>query len=147
MTSLPNHQYVIRYGLWHAPCHASEQLAGCEWADKLCNTIPPIVVTPQCMVQSISTSTMQVDWSLANLRGWLANDCPVKDVIAPESACFQTSCATYLNNCLSAVEQPPGPGDVVQVRYRPQFSTLASGEHCCNLVATDVRICSRRSDG
>ena len=147
MTSLPNHQYGIRYGLWHAPCHGSEQLAGCEWAEKLSNTIPPIVVTTPCTVESIGKSTMQVDWSLENLHSWIDNHCPVRDVIAPETACFQTSSTTFLNNCLSACETPPTPGDVVQVRYRPEFCKLASGEHRRNLVATDVRICSRGSNG
>ena len=146
MTSAVNHQYCLRYGLWHAPCHASAQLAGYEWGSDLANTIPPLIVTPPSRVLSASKINMVVDSRADNVCQWIESECPVDGVILPDPDCFLVGPTTYLNNCLGVVDTPAVPGDVVQVRYRPTFSKLASGEYRCNLVATDVRICSHGAD-
>ena len=141
MTSSANHQYCLRYGLWHAPCHASAQLAGCTWSEELANSIPPIVVTPPCEVQSCSKRTLVVNGADTGIRQWIKSECPVEGVILPDVNSFLVSTATYLTLNLSVSETPPQPGDTVQVRFRPTFAKLASDEYCCNLLATDVRIC------
>ena len=141
MTSACSHQYCLRYGLWHASCHGSARLAGCEWGADLCNTIPPLIVTPLCHVVSIDKSHMAVDSSGSDVRDWMHDNCPVKGVLLPDVNSFSISSTTFLNNCLGVSDTRAQVGDVVQVRYRPAFTKLASGEYRCNLVATDIRIC------
>lgn len=141
MTSPANHQYCIRYGLWHAPCHANAQLAKCTWSENLADNIPPIVVTPPCQVVSCSKRILVVDAADTGIQEWIKSECPVAGVILPDVNSFVVSTATYLTFNLSVSETPPQPGDTVQVRFRPTFAKLASNEYCCNLLATDVRIC------
>ena len=148
MTSTMNHQYCLRYGLWHAPYHQSAKLAGCTWGGDLANTIPPIVVTPPCRVVACTPSMLVVDGGDTGIEAWIKSECPVKGVIVPDVNSFLVSSATYLTRNLSVSEAVPQEGDTVQVRFRPTFAKLASGEYRCNLTATDIRICSHaaRSD-
>ena len=136
MTS--THQYYIRWGLWNAPCHVGKSNLHYLWSDKIENSLLPIMVTEPCTVTHVNGQTMKVDASIDHFVEQLQSDCPCKNIIYPTNPVFSIASVTLLNAQFNAIEANIKVGDVVQLRFRPIFSKMPSGELCCNFCATDV---------